>query len=115
MYGNAPLGGEPDDPEFSPTERRHLRRDLESVAARTRELLPGDFIVGSELRTSPSGPTARIAVRPPIGSPVTADYDPDDPDRRIDPAERDELATGLAASAALEVKRAFPDDPPPAG
>lgn len=114
MYGNAPLGEGSEAPEYSAAERRHLRRDLASVAARTRELLPGDFVVGSELRHGAGGPTARIAVQPPIGSPVTADYAPDDPGRRIDSAEREELATGLAASAALEVKRAFPEDQPPA-
>lgn len=116
MYGNSPLGGdESASTELSPAERKALRRDLSSVAARTRELLPGDFVVGSELSQSPSGPQARIAVQPPIGAAVSAGYAPDESNHRIDDEEREDLATGLAASAALQVKQAYPaDDAPPA-
>jgi hypothetical protein len=116
MYGNSPLGGDDSAaPELSPAERKALRRDLSSVAARTRELLPGDFVVGSELSESPNGPQARIAVQPPIGAAVSAGYAPDDSNHRIDDDEREDLATGLAASAALQVKQAYPaDDAPPA-
>lgn len=114
MYGNSPLGSETDPPELSPDDRRRLRRDLASVAARTRELLPGDFVVGSELSNGANGPEATIAVQPPIGAAVSAGYAPEDAGASIDAAEREEIATGLAASAALQVKRAFPDDGSPA-
>lgn len=108
MYGNAPLGGDTEPPDLAPIDRKHLRRDLASVAARTRELLPGDFVVGSELSESPAGPQARVAVQPPIGAAVSAGYVPDDSGFRIGDEEREELATGLAASAALQVKEAYP-------
>jgi hypothetical protein len=53
-----------------------------------------------------------VAVQPPIGSVVSADYTPED-DVAIGDTERDDIAMGLAASAALEVKKAMPDDPAP--
>jgi hypothetical protein len=116
MYGNSPLGNaDAGAADLSPAQRKALRRDLASVAARTRELLPGDFVVGSELSESPSGPRARVAVQPPIGAAVSAGYAPDESDHRIDDEEREDIATGLAASAALQVKQAYPeDDAPPA-
>lgn len=114
MYGNSPLGTDADAPELSPDDRRRLRRDLASVAARTRELLPGDFVVGSELSDGANGPEATIAVQPPIGAVVSAGYAPDDAGASIDTQEREEIATGLAASAALQVKRAFPENGSPA-
>lgn len=114
MYGNSPLGTETEQLELSPDERKRLRRDLASVAARTRELLPGDFVVGSELNDGSDGPQAMIAVQPPIGHVVSAGYAPGDAEVAIDDEERDEIATGLAASAALQVKQAYPDDGSPA-
>ncbi|MFW6018520.1 MAG: DUF5811 family protein [Halapricum sp.] len=116
MYGNLSGGVDvSDDPPLSPEQRRALRRDLASVAARTRELLPGDFVVGSELRTGATGLEATIAVQPPLGSPVSAGYAPEaDDDVSIDDDEREDLAMGLAASAALQVKQAYPDDGSPA-
>ena len=118
MYGNLSGGVDiPDDPPLSPEQRRALRRDLASVAARTRELLPGDFVVGSELRTGATGLEATIAVQPPVGSPVSAGYAPEaeaDDDVSIDDDEREDLAMGLAASAALQVKQAYPDEGSPA-
>ncbi|QSG07009.1 DUF5811 family protein [Halapricum desulfuricans] len=117
MYGNLSGGGDvsADDPPLSSDQRRSLRRDLASVAARTRELLPGDFVVGSELRTSATGLEATIAVQPPVGSVVSAGYAPtEDDDVSIDDEEREDLAMGLAASAALQVKQAYPDEGSPA-
>jgi hypothetical protein len=114
MYGNSPLGDPAQAPELSPEERKRLRRDLASVAARTRELLPADFVVGSELSNGSNGPEARIAVQPPIGSVVSAGYAPGDSGTTIDDEEREDLATGLAASAALQVKQAYPEDDAPA-
>ena len=110
MYGNSPLGDD-STVELSPQQRRTLRQDLASVAALTRNLLPGEFVVGSELRQSAEGPRATVAVRPPVGSVVSADYDLDG--EGVVDTDRDELARGLAASAALQVKRAMPDDPTP--
>ena len=114
MYGNSPLGDDPEPPDLSPAERKRLRRDLASVAARTRELLPGDFVVGSELSDGANGPEAMVAVQPPIGAVVSAGYAPSGADASIDAEERDEIATGLAASAALQVKQAYPEDDSPA-
>ena len=112
MYGNAPSG---DDPETNVTaaERKQLRQDLDAVAARTRALLPEAFAVGSELVGDANGLQATIAVEPPIGHVVSANYIPDD-DLTIDEADRDELATGLAASAVLQAKEATSGDPTPA-
>jgi len=110
MYGNSPLGDD-STVELTPKQRRTLRRDLASVAARTRKLLPGEFVVGSELRQGVEGPRAMVAVRPPVGSVVSADYELDG-EGAVE-ADRDELARGLAASAALQVKRAMPDNPTP--
>ena len=116
MYGNSPLPGPSDNVvDLSPDERRALRSDLARVAARTRELLPADFVVGSELTTGNDGPEAMIAVQPPVGSPVSAGYTPDSTaELRIDEGECSELAQGLAASAALQVKQAMNEADTPA-
>jgi hypothetical protein len=113
MYGNLSATDETgsEEPALTPEQRRVLRNDLTSVASRTRELLPGDFVVGSELRTGVGGLEATIAVQPPVGSVVSAGYTPSgDDDVAIDDEEREDLAMGLAASAALQVKQAYPDD-----
>jgi hypothetical protein len=112
MYGNAPFREAGSRPELSADQRESLRRDMSSVAARTRELLPDEFVVGSELTRGADGPQATVAVQPPVGSVVSADYAPDG-DVAIGDTERDDIATGLAASAALEVKQSIPDDPSP--
>jgi hypothetical protein len=112
MYGNAPFSNQSPTPvELSPEQRRRLRNDLTKIAARTRELLPEEYIVGSELADGAQGPRATIAVRPPIGSVVSAGYTPEEgAEIGIDADESDELARGLAASAALQVKQAVSDD-----
>jgi hypothetical protein len=115
MYGNAPVEPGSQPPELSSEDRQTLRRDLASVAAETRDLLPGEFVVGSEISAGAQGPRATVAVQPPVGSVVSADYAPETDDEiSIAPDERRDIAQGLAASAALQVKRAFPDDQPPA-
>ena len=116
MYGNTSFGGQSGaEVELSAEERRALRSDLTRVAARTRELLPADFVVGSELTTGSDGPQAMIAVQPPVGSPVSAGYTPDSSaELRIDDGECTELAQGLAASAALQVKQAMSGNDAPA-
>lgn len=112
MYGNSPIGDESTPPELTPDQRRNLREGLSRVASRTRELLPGEFVVGSEIVSSTSGPRATVAVQPPVGHVVSADYSPEG-DVDISPEERDDIATGLAASAALQVKDAMSDDDEP--
>lgn len=114
MYGNSPIGGGTTDVTLTSEQRDQLRKDLASVAARTRELLPSEFVVGSEIHNSESGPRATIAVQPPVGSVVSADYRPEDAESsHISSAERDELAQGIAASAALQVKQVMGEDTAP--
>jgi hypothetical protein len=111
MYGNTPFGDD-GGPDLSADQRKALRRELSSVAARTRELLPGEFVVGSEITQGTGGPTATVAVQPPVGSVVSTDYTPDD-EVAIDETEREDIAVELAASAALQVKQALPEDRSP--
>lgn len=110
MYGNNSFGGANVDtgPTLTAEQRRRLRRDLASVAAETRNLLPDEFAVGLELAKSADGPRATVAVQPPVGPVVSAGYTPeDDADAYIGEDERTDLARGLAASAALQVKQAM--------
>jgi len=115
MYGNTPFAGADTESTLSSEERRRLRQDLANVAARTRELLPDDFTVGLELAHGSDGPQATVAVQPPIGSAVSAGYTPDEDETEITigEAERVELAQGLAASAALQMKQAMRGDSAP--
>ncbi|MFB6143111.1 MAG: DUF5811 family protein [Halorientalis sp.] len=116
MYGNTPFAGDDVDAPATLTaaERRRLRRDLASVAAETRALLPDEFAVGLELARSADGPRATVAVQPPVGSVVSAGYTPEaDADVRLAEDERTDLAQGLAASAALQVKQAMGGDATP--
>jgi hypothetical protein len=112
MYGNSSVRDGSSSPELTTEQRKHLRRDLSSVAARTRELLPGEFVVGSELRSDASGPLATVAVQPPVGAPVSATC-PLDGGIAIDEDECEDVAVGLAASAALQVKKAVEGGPKP--
>lgn len=118
MNGNTPYTGRPDsveagrrntlEPDISPEQRRALQRSVATIAARTREFLPNEYAVGSEVRRGASGTEAHVAVRPPIGNAVSAGFRPElDEDGAIDKAEQDEVARGLAASAALQVKQAL--------
>ncbi|MBX0296359.1 DUF5811 family protein [Haloarcula nitratireducens] len=114
MYGNTSFGGDTEKVTLTPEQRQTLREDLASVAARTRDLLPGEFVVGSEISDGEAGPRATIAVQPPVGSVVSAGYAPEDPESAtITADERDDLAQGIAASAALQVKQVMGDDPTP--
>jgi len=100
-----------DLPELTQDQRRALRQDVSRIAARTREYLPGEYIVDSEISHGSGGPQATVAVRPPVGHPVSAGFTPDqddlDGDDLIAAEDRNEVARGLAASAALQVKRAM--------
>ena len=104
--------------DLTPDQRRALRDSLAHIAAQTREYLPDEYVVGAEIGSGREGARATVAVQPPAGNPVSAGFTPDfggDADVDVVPAdERTEVARGLAASAALQVKQAFgqrSDDP----
>jgi hypothetical protein len=120
MNGNTPYGGAPGvvdagqpstDVELTQDQRRALRRAVAGIVSRTRSYLPDSYAVGSELSYGTNGPTATVAVRPPAGHPVSAGLTPDldDIETGLADAERDEVARGLAASAALQVMDAVGD------
>lgn len=128
MNGNNPYVGQPgvspagqtgDGPELSPEDRRALRDGLSLIAARTREYLPDEYVVGAEISAGMNGPEATVAVRPPIGHAVSAGFTPDldalDDENPLDADHRDEVARGLAATAAHQVKQAVGDDVTPTG
>jgi len=123
MNANTPYAGRPgttqaghrsadDLDEVTPVQRRALRRDVSRVAAQTRDLLPDEFVVDSDITQGVGGPQLTVAVQPPIGHPVSAGFAPDvslveDADTVIDDDECAEVARGLAASAAMQVKQAM--------
>lgn len=102
MHGNTPYAGRSDADEvsLSTEQRRTLARDSAAVAARARELLPAEFVVGSEVRAADGGVRGTVAVRPPVGSVVRGGIALDDDD-----TARDSLVRDLVAGAALEVKQ----------
>ncbi|MBP1986297.1 DUF5811 family protein [Halolamina salifodinae] len=108
-------GGTPEEIELSPDEKRGLRRAVSGIVSRTESYLPDGYVVGSELTYGSDGPEATVAVRPPAGHPVSAGFQPDaeDIEAGLDDADRDEVAKGLAASAAAQVMFAMGDDPVP--
>ena len=125
MNGNTPYAGSfdvaeagkraaADIPELTGPQKRAFRSSVSSIATRTREFLPSEYVVGSEITNSATGPQATIAVQPPIGHAVSAGFQPDEDDLERDPLisdeDRDEVARGLAASAALQVKQALGDE-----
>ena len=120
MHGNTPYAGSPEatgEPvDLSPATRRALQEGVSRVAAKTREFLPDDYLVGSEVGRTADGPRVTVSVRPPVGNPVSAGFSPDvDADREelISAEDETEVARGLAASAALQVKQATDQDIPP--
>lgn len=112
MYGNTPFSDEPSELELTTEQRKHLRQELSTVADRTRDLLPSEFVVGSELVDGSNGPQATVAVQLPVGGIVSANCSLTD-ELTIDETQREDLAVGLAASAALQVKQAHQDDHSP--
>lgn len=78
------------------------------MARRARELLPDEFVVGSELVEATDGVRATVAVRPPGGTIVSAGFTADET------ADRDDIAHSIAASAALEAKSTPNRHPPTA-
>lgn len=102
MHGNTPYAGrlDADDVSLSAEQRQTLARDSAAVAARTRDLLPEQFVVGSEVRAGADEVQGTIAVRPPVGSVVSGGVTLDDDDE-----SRDTLVRNLVAGAALQVKQ----------
>jgi hypothetical protein len=117
MYGNTPYAGRPDDQEpaeLSAAMRRALQEGVSDVERETRRYLPDDYQVGSRVGQSGDGPQVTVSVRPPVGNPVSAGFSPDeDLENPIPVEDVEEVARGLAASAALQVKQALGDDVPP--
>ena len=128
MNGNTPYAGTPgitqagrrataDLPDLTADQKRALRQNVARIAAQTREFLPDEYLVDADVTHGASGPQARIAVQPPIGHPVSAGFAPEDDDFEEDPLiddeDRSEVARGLAASAALQVKQAIQSDVTP--
>ena len=128
MNGNNPYAGAPgvtdagkranaDVLDLSSAQKRSLRREVARVAARTREFLPDEYVVDADVSNGISGPRATVAVQPPVGHPVSAGFSPDVDDiesgEPISEEDRNEVARGLAASAALQVKQALHDSVTP--
>lgn len=122
MDPNAPYDGGPgvadagrrasgDVPDLPPEKRRALQAGLDTVAARTREYLPDEYVVGAQIVAGTDGPEGTIAVQPPIGPAVSAGFTPDFEELAdgIPTEERDEVARQLAASAAVQVKQVVGD------
>ena len=124
MNGNNPYAGTPgvvdagqpsQDKELSSEQVRTLRQTVAGIVARTQTYLPDSYAVGSELSYGTNGPTATVAVQPPAGHPVSAGFSPDNDDTTEGLSDEDsqEVARGLAASAALQVMNAVGDDVKP--
>jgi hypothetical protein len=118
MNGNNPYAGRPGtanaygSADLSPDEIRGLRRAVAGIADRTRAYLPDEYAVGSDVSTGARGVEATVAVHPPAGDPVSAGFSPDRAAlaEGIGSEDREEVARGLAASAAMQVMGAVGDD-----
>src|SRR6056297_2652777 len=129
MNGNNPYAGvdgvteagqraNVDVPDLSPEQKESLHNSVATIATRTREFLPDEYVVGSKVADAGNGPQAQVSVQPPVGHPVSAGFQPDLSDfdgDELDSHEEDEVARGLAASAALQVKQVMGDDLTPTG
>ena len=119
MNGNNPYAGapgvvdagRPEDVDLSAAQVRQLRTAVAGIVSRTQTYLPEGYAVGSELSYGSNGPQATVAVRPPAGRPVSAGFTPDEEDLEsgLTDEDRDEVARGLAASAALQVMNTVGD------
>ncbi|EMA08406.1 DUF5811 family protein [Haloferax denitrificans] len=125
MNGNNPYAGAPGvtgagqasaDRELTVEQMDALRRAVAGIVSRTESYLPEGFAVGSELSTGSTGPLATVAVHPPVGHPVSAGFSPDadELDAGLTDEDRNEVARGLAATAAFQVMSAVGDDLTPA-
>ena len=119
MNGNNPYAGapgvvdagHPENVDLSAAQVRALRTAVAGIVSRTQTYLPEGYAVGSELSYGSNGPQATVAVRPPAGRPVSAGFTPDEEDLEsgLTDEDRDEVARGLAASAALQVMNTVGD------
>lgn len=122
MNGNTPYAGPEnvtqagrrasnDLPELSPDQKRELRQNISQIATETRRFLPDVYIVDADISHGAGGPRATVAVQPPVGRPVSAGFtagaDEIEDETIVDEDDRAEVAQGLAASAALQVKQAI--------
>ena len=124
MNGNNPYAGppgvtnagEPAPVDLSPEREQRLRGTVAGIVSRTESYLPDSYAVGSELSIGTEGPQATVAVNPPAGHPVSAGFSPDleELDAGIADADANEVARGLAASAAVQVMDAVGDITPTA-
>jgi hypothetical protein len=120
MNGNNPYAGtpgivdagKPEEIEVSGAEVRTLRQAVTGIVSRTEQYLPDGYAVGAELTYGTSGPQATVAVRPPAGRPVSAGFTPDKEELEsgLTDADRNEVARGLAASAAYQAMSAVGDN-----
>ncbi|UIO99611.1 DUF5811 family protein [Halobaculum sp. CBA1158] len=120
MNGNNPYAGapgvvdagRPEEVDLTTDQKDALRRAVANIVTRTESYLPDGYAVGSELSYGSGGPEATVAVRPPVGHPVSAGFAPDieDVESGLDAEDREEVARGLAASAAAQVMSAVGDD-----
>jgi hypothetical protein len=128
MNGNTPYAGTPgttqagkrataDLSDLTAAQRRVLRENVTQIAARTRSFLPNEYVVDADVSQAAGGARATVAVQPPVGHPVSAGFTPEGDDFDDEPLITDddefEVARGLAASAALQVKQAVQDDVTP--
>ncbi|SFR62347.1 hypothetical protein SAMN04487947_2957 [Halogeometricum rufum] len=120
MNGNNPYAGAPGvvdagrpaESELSTAQVRRLREAVAGIVSRTQNYLPEGYAVGSELSYGSNGPQATVAVHPPVGRPISAGFTPDEEDLEsgLTDSDRDEVAQGLAASAAFQVMNAVGDE-----
>lgn len=128
MNGNTPYAGNPnvtqagrraseDLPELSTDQKRRLRQDVTRIAAETRQYLPSEYAVDADINHGAAGPMVTVAVQPPVGRPVSAGFSPEqddlDAERIVNDDDCQEVARGLAASAAFQVKQAVSNDVTP--
>lgn len=110
--GGTPVGGAQSTSaeELTMGQKDALRHAVAGIVAETQSYLPEGYQVGSEL-TYGGGATARVAVDPPAGHPVTAGYspDPEELESGLDSDTQQEVAQGLAASAVMQVMEAVGD------
>jgi len=122
MNGNTPYAGRSDTveagkrmstdvAEVTAEQRAALQEGASDIADRTREYLPDEFTVGAEVTNGATGPKVTVAVRPPVGNPVRAGFEPEfDGDEELGDDELTDVAQGLAAGAALQAKIAVGED-----
>ena len=125
MNGNNPYAGppgvvdagQPEEVELTADQKNALREAVANIVTRTESYLPDGYTVGSELGYGHDGPQATVAVRPPVGHAVSAGFSPtiEELTAGLDDEDREEVARGLAASAAVQVMNAVGDDIEPTG